>query len=82
VDFKKRQQNERDFTDWIDIENGGRKYWFEIIGRKGGRARYIKVADANEATISFVQEIYDANNRLIEIHEKYPVDKRHKKLEQ
>jgi hypothetical protein len=35
--------------------------------------------DAAEQTLRFWQEIYDDQNRLVEIHEKYPVDKGHRK---
>jgi len=30
--------------------------------------------------LSVVQEIYDSAGHLIEIHEKYPIDKGHRKL--
>lgn len=40
-------------------------------------ARYVKEVDAFEATMKFYQEIYDHLGRLIEIHEKYPIDKGH-----
>jgi hypothetical protein len=35
--------------------------------------------DANEITLRFWQEIYDEQDKLAEIHEKYPVDKGHRK---
>lgn len=44
------------------------------------KARYVKVVDENERTLKFYQEIYDNENILIEVHEKYPVDKGHKKV--
>ena len=34
---------------------------------------------ANETTLRFWQEIYDDQGRLVEIHEKFPVDKGHQK---
>ncbi len=34
-----------------------------------------------EETLRFYQEIYDNNGKLVEIHEKYPGDKGHKKVE-
>ena len=43
-------------------------------------ARYLKEVDASETTLRFWQEIYDDQNRLVEVHEKYPVDKGHRKL--
>ena len=44
------------------------------------RARYLKEVDAQETTVRFWQEIYDDQGNLVEIHEKYPVDKGHQKL--
>lgn len=38
--------------------------------------------DANEETVKFYQEIYDENGTLIEIHEKYPVDKGHRRIKE
>lgn len=59
---------------------GGRKYWFDVKGKSGGLARYVKTVDEEEVTILFVQEIYNAEGVLTAIHEKYPVDKGHKNL--
>ncbi|HUZ57379.1 MAG TPA: hypothetical protein VMU83_01190 [Hanamia sp.] len=58
----------------------GRIYSFEISGRFGWISRYLKETDVNEITIKFWQEIYDEKGNLKEIHEKYPIDKGHKKL--
>ena len=52
----------------------------EIFGRTGWKAVYVKVVDEKENTLEFYQEIYNADNQLVEIHEKYPIDKGHKKL--
>lgn len=76
----KRRLNERKFKNWKELENGGREYRTEIKGRAGWKAIYVKVVDANENTLRFFQEIYNVNNELVEIHEKYPIDKGHKKL--
>ncbi len=62
------------------MPEGGRRYCFEVPGRLGWTARYLKEVDATEATVRFWQEIYDAQGRLVEIHEKYPVDKGHRKV--
>jgi len=35
----------------------------------------MKEVDADEITVRFWQEIYDDQDKLVEIHEKYPVDK-------
>ena len=75
-----RAQNERKFKYWEQLPNGGPRYTRELIGRAGGRARYVKEVDANETTIRFAQEIYDAAGKLIEVHEKFPVDLGHKRL--
>ncbi|HEY4257688.1 MAG TPA: hypothetical protein VGM66_10765 [Candidatus Udaeobacter sp.] len=75
-----RAQNERKFKYWEELANGGRRYIREFVGRAGGRARYIKEVDADERTIRFVQEIYNASGRLIAMHEKFPVDLGHKQL--
>jgi len=40
----------------------------------------LKETDGDEITLRFWQEIYDEKRNLREIHEKYPVDKGHKKL--
>jgi hypothetical protein len=57
----------------------GRRYWLDVYGRQGWRARYLKEVDVNEATLQFWQEIYDEQGMLTEIHVKYPVDKGHQK---
>ncbi len=74
-----RIQNERKFGHWEEITGGGRRYWIEIQGRQGWRARYLKEVDARETTLRFWQEIYDEQNNLVEVHHKYPVDEGHRK---
>ena len=74
-----RSQNETKFGAWEEQPGGGRRYWFDVQGRHGWRARYLKEADAGETTLRFWQEIYDEHGTLVEIHEKYPVDKGHQK---
>lgn len=81
MDFKKRQENERKFTHWEELQDGSRVYWFEIEGRIGWKAKYLKQVDNNEVTLKFWQEIYDESGILVEVHEKYPNDKGHKKIE-
>ncbi len=75
-----RSQNERKFAHWDELPGGGRCYWIEVAGRYGWKARYLKEVNAEEVTLRFWQEIYDDRGRLIEIHEKYPVDKGHHKV--
>ncbi len=77
---RKRKENERKFTHWEDYKDDSRKYWFDVKGKMGWKARYVKIVDENEITLKFYQEIYDSNNKLIEIHEKYPIDKGHNKI--
>jgi hypothetical protein len=38
--------------------------------------------DANENTISFVQEIYNDAGQLIETHQKYPIDTNHQRVDE
>ena len=81
MDINKRQENEKKFPNCEELPDGSRMYWFEIEGRMGWKARYLKKVDHEEATLSFWQEIYDETGILVEIHEKYPLDKGHKKIE-
>lgn len=82
MDIKKRQENEKKFPNHEDLPDGSRKYWFEITGRMGWKAKYVKLVDAEEVTLSFRQEIYNEKGILMEVHEKYPVDKGHIKIEE
>jgi len=74
-----RAQNEKKFGHWEVLPGGGRRNWIEISGRQGWRARYVKEVDAAEITLRFRQEIYDAQGKLAEFHEKYPVHRGHQK---
>ncbi len=78
---RKRRKNEKQFGNWVENHDHSRTYWFEIIGRFGWKARYVKVVDQNEETVTFRQEIFDENDVLREIHEKFPIDKGHQKLD-
>ncbi len=60
--------------------DGRRRYRLDVSGRQGWRARYLKEVNANEETFRFWQEIYDDGGKLVEVHEKYPVDKGHQKV--
>jgi len=81
LDFNKRQENEKKFPNCEELSDGSKMYWYEIEGRMGWKARYLKKVDGNDVTLSFWQEIYDEKGVLVEIHEKYPVDKGHIKIE-
>ncbi len=72
----KRQKNKTDFDLWIEKEDG-RIYSFEVAGKLGWKAKYLKEVNNEEVTIRFWQEVYDDNNILKEVHEKYPIDKGH-----
>jgi hypothetical protein len=61
-----RAQNEKKFGQWAETRGGGRRYWIDVAGRQGWRARCLKEVDANEATLRFWQEIYDSQGRLSE----------------
>lgn len=74
-----RERNEKKFGQWGDLPNGGRKYSFEIAGRHGWKARYVKEVDGNEQTLRFYQEIFNDQDQLVEVHVKYPVDSGHQK---
>ncbi|MHB8750691.1 MAG: hypothetical protein ACYDBJ_16070 [Aggregatilineales bacterium] len=76
-----QQDNERHFPSWDELPGGGRRYYQIRHGKDMGYARYVKVVDANEATISFVQEIYDGQGQLIVIHQKYPEDTGHQDVD-
>ena len=75
-----RAQNEKKFGHWENLPGGGRRYWRDVFGRLGWRARYLKEVDAQESTLRFWQEIYNEQGKLVEVHEKYPVDKGHWKV--
>jgi hypothetical protein len=80
MDIKsKRELNEKKFTSWEHLPGGGRRYSLEV-GRYGWKARYLKEVDANEETVSFSQEIYGKKGNLKEVHEKFPVDRGHRRL--
>jgi hypothetical protein len=76
-----REQNERKFPQWVELSNGGRRYWLDVTGHRGWWARYVKEVDAQEQTTVFCQEIYDDAGRLVEIHRKFPVDLGHRKVD-
>lgn len=75
-----RKENERAYPNWETLPGGGRRYWRERPGGDFGWCRYVKIVDKDETTISFVQEIYDDEGNLIELHHKYPVDDGHQHL--
>jgi hypothetical protein len=81
-DEGKRRRNERKYGSWEELPDGGRRYFYEVRGRYGWIACYVKEVDALERTVRFHQEIYDETGRLVEVHEKYPEDKGHVVIEE
>ena len=43
-----REQNERKFSNRENLPSGGRRYWFDVLGRQGWKVRYVKEVDADE----------------------------------
>ena len=80
MDKATHEQNEAKFGQWDELPGGGRRYWFDVPSKLGWVARYLKEVDANETTLRFWQEIYDEQDKLVETHEKYPMDKGHQKV--
>ncbi len=80
MDARKREQNEQKFGTWRELPGGGRLYSYEVKGRSGWRARYVKEVNPEELTVKFYQEVYDGNGRLQEVHHKYPVDLGHRQV--
>ncbi len=80
--MSKRRQNERKFGRWEELPEGERRYWLDVPGHHGWMARYVKEVDADENTLRFWQEIRDEGGGLVEIHEKYPKDKGHRKVQE
>ena len=81
MNLTKRRENERKFGNWEDLPNDGRRYHYDLPGRKGWSARYIKEVNSREETILYAQEIYDTDGHLVERHQKFPIDTGHQKIE-
>ena len=77
---RKRAKNEKKFSYWEELEGGGRKYWYDVVGKFGFRGRYVKEVGEREETIKFYQEIYDNKGNLVEVHEKFPTDLGHRRI--
>lgn len=78
---QKRCENEKKFEKWEELDNGGRRYFYWVEGRYGWKARYVKEVNTLEQTVRFYQEIFNEKGLLVEVHEKYPVDAGHKKVQ-
>lgn len=77
-----RERNEKRFGHWEELSGGGRRYWLDVAGRHGWSARHVKEVDSEENTLRFFQEIRDNTGHVAEVHEKYPVDKGHRRPEE
>jgi hypothetical protein len=62
----KRTENEKKFKNWLELDDGGRYYYYFVEGHYGWKAKYVKIVDKNEATIKFYQEIYNNLDVLVE----------------
>lgn len=76
----RRKRNERRFKHWEDLPNDARRYWYDSEREDGFTIRYIKVVNANEQTMALIQEVYDRSGKLVEVHEKFPVDRGHRRV--
>ena len=74
-----RQQNEAKFMSCEDTPDGGRVYRLDVAGRHGWLARYLKRVDRDERTLRFWKEIFDEHGRLVETHQKFPIDTGHQR---
>jgi len=72
-----RHQNEKEYGNWHELPDGGRRYWRDRKGHVSGFQRIIKIVDADENTLEVVQEIYNDDGELVEYHQKYPEDTGH-----
>ena len=73
-----RSQNEKEYRSWVELPEGGRRYWRDRPGIVFGFQRFLKIVDTEENTLLVLQEIYDDDGQLIERHQKYPQDTGHK----
>lgn len=74
-----RAQNEGKFGQWDELPGSGAPLSARRA-RPARLARYLKDVDANEKTLRFWQEIYDDTGKLVETHQKFPVDTGHQKV--
>ncbi len=52
----------------------------DVAGHHGWMARYLKEVDEGENTLRFWQEIRDEAGKLVEVHQKFPVDQGHRNV--
>ena len=78
--MNQQKRNERKFKNWTDLQDGGRQYWYDVLGCHGWKARYVKEVNESEETVRFYQQIYDQDGQLVEVHQKYPEDTGHQRV--
>jgi hypothetical protein len=61
---RKRRQNERKIGAWDELPDDRRRYLYEVQGRHGWCARYVKEVDASERTVKFYQESYVTSQKV------------------
>ena len=55
MNLQKRKKNESEYDKWTENEDGSRIYSFEIKGRLGWKALYLKEVNSEEITLRFWQ---------------------------
>ena len=75
----KRKLNEKKFETWTESKTG-RIYRKTVSGKFGWKAEYVKTVNEEKDTMQFIQNIYDERGNLVEVHEKFPVDKGYQKI--
>lgn len=63
-----------------ELQDGGRRYWYDVLGPSGWSVHYVKEVNNQEKIVRFYQEIYDQNGQLVEVHQKYPEDTGHRRV--
>jgi hypothetical protein len=75
-----RTQNEKKFGQWEELPGGGRRYRLDVPGKLGWLARYFKEGGRGRNDGAFLAGDLQRRGKLVETHEKFPVDKGHQKV--
>ena len=62
---RKRGKNEKKFSYWVELQGGGRKYWYDVVGKFGFKARYVKEVDEKKMNIKVTKRDIAKKYRLI-----------------
>jgi hypothetical protein len=46
-----REQNEKEYKQWIVLPDGGRRYWRDRLGKVSGFQRIVKIVDTGHQVI-------------------------------